>query len=119
MSLTQSSLWTTRNGLTVRVRDMSIAEIASAILYIEDLQLQERDNDPYVVATFCVYSDYCDVQPEPKHEINKVTLDDWYVFFNNELSRRSDIIEKRLFRRKTRVQKRTIIQRLVNALKFW
>lgn len=116
MSLTRSSIWTTKDGIFIRVRDMRIVELATALLYIEQLQLEELDADPYVVESFCSIAGCEPRAAEPKHTINGATLDDWYDFLTLEFKKRADQIEKRMYPPK---KKPSLKRRLVNALKFW
>lgn len=116
MTLNRSSQWTTFNGEKIRVKCMNITQIQHAIVDLEQLELEENGDDPYIIQQVCSNSDCCHILPEPQHIKDGYLLEDWHNLLVQEISKRLKHLETFAIHPKVLIKKTNV---LVKWLKFW
>jgi hypothetical protein len=99
MALTRSSQWIRHNASAVRVKDMSVPDLHTAI---QDIHHMELSNDIYVVACLCELLN----MPQPHRLLSN--RDEWLDLLMDEVQKRN-----------RRLNMQCKMQSLVKMLKLW
>lgn len=116
MTLNRSSYWTTANGERLRVKHMTIAQIHSAMYYLERMKIDEVGVDPYIVQRICENSDCCPVYQEPEYKKDGFFLEDWHDLFHSETVKRLKLVTGQRLRSTSIPKKPNVLVKLLN---FW
>ena len=116
MTLNRNSIWTTEQGKKIRVKDMSFADLFTALAYLELLDRDESSGDPFVLHQMCKDLNCCSSYVEPVHTVDGYSLDDWRWFLDDRMEQ-LERIQERMNRYPK--EKTNFFLVLVKSVKFW
>src|SRR5271156_4170234 len=104
-ALNRTSMWTLNDGTKVPVKSMTLEHLDQANNYLDQMEMEERAHEPYLLEQLCETSDCCALLDEPEHKKDGFTFEDWRDVLTNELLRRFKTLQNGLYIPNIPVQK--------------